>query len=253
MTSADKTPVAILCGGRGTRMGSGVESAPPKPLARVAGREMVAHVVDTYARNGFSEFVLAIGHRGDEIARWADAQEWPAGIEVTCLDTGPDSSSGVRVAKLRSHFGRRRFCLGYSDGLANVDLACLLDFHDTHGAVATMTVVRPELQFGLAVLGGVDDSAVVAFDEKPPFDGWVNAGFFVFESEVDDYLSADAALEREPLSALAAAGELRAFRHEGFWRCLDTQKDLEALESLSGEGVPPWLEPAPPVTPDLAG
>ena len=234
-------------------MGSSAEATPPKPLARVGGREMVAHVIDTYVRHGFSDLLLATGYRGDEIAQWAEEQEWPSGVRVTCLDTGSEASSGDRVARLCEHFGDERYCLGYSDGLANVDLAALLEFHDSHGSVASMTVVRPELQFGLAVLGGADGSSVVAFDEKPPFDGWVNGGFFVFEPRVIEYLSVSAPLEREPLSALAAAGELRAFRHEGFWRCLDTQKDLEALESLSGEGVPPWLEPLSPAAPDLAG
>lgn len=253
MVNPERTPVAILCGGRGTRMGSGGENAPPKPLARVGGREMVAHVIDTYVRNGFQDFVLATGYRGDEIAHWADAQEWPSGVRVACLDTGPETSSGGRVAKLCDHYGQERFCLGYSDGLANVNLVGLLEFHESHGATASMTVVRPELQFGLAVLGGPGESSVIAFDEKPPLDGWVNGGFFVFEPGLIDYLSADAALEREPLSALAAGGELRAFKHEGFWRCLDTQKDLEAFESLSGQGVPPWLEPLSPAAPDLAG
>jgi glucose-1-phosphate cytidylyltransferase len=212
--------VLILCGGRGTRL----NGERPKPLVEVRGRPLLWHVVSIYAAQGFRDFLLLTGYRGDEIARWSD---WPREASVECVDTGVDTPTGGRVHRVRERLDAP-FCLTYADGLADVDLAALRARHAEAGALATMTVVRPELPFGVALLAG--DDRVAGFREKPRAEQWVNGGFFVFEPAVLEYLDDDAVLEREPLERLAADGRLAAYRHSGYWRCLDTFKDAVALE-----------------------
>jgi glucose-1-phosphate cytidylyltransferase len=212
--------VLILCGGRGTRL----NGERPKPLIEVAGRPIVWHVVSIYAAQGFRDFVLLTGYRGEEIARWSD---WPGGASVECVDTGLDTPTGGRVHRVRDRLDAP-FCLTYADGLADIDLGALRARHEGTGALATMTVVRPQLPFGLAMLG--DDDRVIGFREKPQADQWVNGGFFVLDPGALAYLSDDCVLEREPLERLAADGRLAAYRHTGYWRCLDTYKDAVALE-----------------------
>jgi len=218
--------VLILCGGRGTRL----NGSRPKPLQEISGRPIVWHVMSIYARQGFDEFLLLTGHRGDEIAEWARGVEW----DVECVDTGEDTPTGGRVHAVRDRL-EERFCLTYADGVADLDLGGLVDHHERTGALATMTVVRPELPFGVAMLDG---DRVTGFREKPVAPQWVNGGFFVFEPAALDYLHDDSVLEREPLEALAADGALAAHRHTGFWRCLDTAKDAIALEEA---GPSRWL------------
>jgi glucose-1-phosphate cytidylyltransferase len=186
------------------------------------------------AAQGIRRFVLATGHRGDRIAAFAAGADWGEAV-VECVDTGVDTPSGGRIHQLAPS---ERFLLAYADGVADLDVAALAAHHAAHGAPATMTVVRPRLPFGVAVLDGGD--RVTGFREKPPADAWVNAGFFVFEPGVLRLLSADSVLEREPLERLAAAGELRAYRHEGFWACMDTYKDALLLNDLWASGAAPW-------------
>jgi glucose-1-phosphate cytidylyltransferase len=219
--------VLILCGGRGTRL----NGERPKPLIEIGGRPIVWHVMSIYAAQGFREFLLLTGYKGDEVARWSD---WPDGVSVECVDTGLDTPTGGRVHAVRERLAARCF-LTYADGVADIDLHALLDRHRTTGALATMTVVRPELPFGVAMLDG---ERVSGFREKPISEQWVNGGFFVLEPEALDYLGPDSVLEREPLERLAADGALAAHRHTGFWRCLDTAKDAIALEEA---GPSRWL------------
>ena len=219
--------VVILCGGRGTRL----NGERPKPLLEIAGRPIVWHVVSIYAAQGFREFLLLTGYRGEEVAAWSD---WPEGASVQCVDTGVDTPTGGRVHRVRDRLGER-FCLTYADGVADIDLRALLARHEETGALATMTVVRPELPFGIAML---DADRVTGFREKPVAEQWVNGGFLVLEAGALDYLSDDSILEREPLERLAADGALAAYRHTGFWRCLDTAKDAQALEDA---GPSRWL------------
>ena len=218
--------VLILCGGRGTRL----NGERPKPLMEIAGRPIVWHVMSIYARQGFDEFVLLTGYRSEEIAEWAAGVEW----RVECLDTGLDTPTGGRVHAVRERL-TEPFCLTYADGLADIDLRALVEHHRESRALATMTVVRPELPFGIAV---VDGERVTGFREKPVSDHWVNGGFFVVEPEALAYLDASSVLEREPLERLAADRALAAYRHTGFWRCLDTAKDAIALEDA---GPARWL------------
>jgi glucose-1-phosphate cytidylyltransferase len=196
----------------------------------IAGRPIVWHVMSIYARQGFEEFVLLTGHRGEEIAAWAESVAW----RVECVDTGVDTPTGGRVHAVRERLGGT-FCLTYADGVADIDLGALIACHEGAQGLATMTVVQPELPFGVAV---VDGDRVTGFREKPVSEQWVNGGFFVLERGALDYLGPDSVLEREPLERLAADGALAAYRHAGFWRCLDTAKDAAALEE-AGPGR--WL------------
>ena len=219
--------VLILCGGRGTRL----NGERPKPLLEIGGRPIVEHVISIYARQGFRDFVLLTGYQGDQIAAWAAGDE-----RIECVETGVDTPTGGRVHAVRDRLDSR-FCLTYADGVADIDLRGLLDHHRAARSLATLTVVRPELPFGVAVLDG---ARVTGFHEKPVSDHWVNGGFFVLEPGALDYLGPDSVLEREPLERLAADGALAAYRHTGFWRCLDTAKDAIALEEVAGAGAP-WL------------
>jgi glucose-1-phosphate cytidylyltransferase len=230
--------VAILCGGRGTRL-QHRDRDIPKPLVEIGPKPIVWHVIRLYAAHGFTRFLLATGHRGELIEQFAAGEQWPAGVTVECVQTGEDTPTGGRLRRLGSRLaGVERFCATYADGLADIDLGALVAEHDRHGALATMTVVRPELQFGVARLG--EDGAVVGFDEKPRSEQWVNGGFFCFRAGALRHIGEDEVLEREPLRRLAALGELRAHRHDGFWECMDTYKDALRLNDLWGGGVAPW-------------
>jgi glucose-1-phosphate cytidylyltransferase len=231
-----RPPVAILCGGRGTRL---QEHAPelPKPLVEIGGRPILWHVIGIYLAQGFADFLLLTGYRGEQISDFVAAERWPEGVRVRCLDTGVDTPTGGRVHQAMAQLPDG-FCLTYADGVADVDLDALLAFHRGHGSAATMTVVRPRLQFGIAQLDG--DGIVRGFVEKPRSEHWVNGGFFCLEPAALRCIGADSVLEREPLESLAAAGELRAYRHRGFWDCLDTYKDAVALNDLWAEGRAPW-------------
>ncbi len=222
--------VLILCGGRGTRL----NGERPKPLMEIGGRPIVRHVVSIYAAQGFDRFLLLTGHRGEEVAAFDD---WPPGVTVECVDTGEETPTGGRVRRVRDRLAEP-FCLTYADGLADLDLRALTAQHASSGALATITVVRPELPFGVAMLDG--DDRVAGFREKPRAEQWVNGGFMVLDPGALAYLHADSVLEREPLERLAADGALAAYRHTGFWRCLDTHKDAVALEALWSSGNAPW-------------
>jgi glucose-1-phosphate cytidylyltransferase len=237
-----RPPVAILCGGRGTRLQEHTRELP-KPLVEIGGLPILWHVIQLYAAQGFERFLLATGYRGDSIERFVASCDWPSGVRVRCFDTGLDTPTGGRVCLLEPHLDGERFCLTYADGLADIDLSALLAFHDAHSALATMTVVRPELQFGVTELD--QDGRVLGFREKPRSEHWINGGFFCMEASALNYLELDSVLERGPLERLADDGQLHAYRHEGFWECMDTYKDAIALNDLWAAGTPPWR---PPVT-----
>ena len=229
-------PVAILCGGRGTRLQEHTQDIP-KPLVEIGGRPILWHVIQIYAAQGLTDFLLLTGYKGELIERFAAETDWPAGVHVETLDTGEATPTGGRVHRARERL-TERFCLTYADGVADVDLRALLAFHDEHGAPATMTVVRPPLPFGVVELNG--SAEVTGFHEKPRSDHWINGGFFVLEPAVLDVLEDDSVLEREPMERLAATGALRAYRHTGFWECMDTYKDAVALNDLWATGEAPW-------------
>ncbi len=209
----------------------------PKALVEIGGRPILWHVIQIYAAQGFERFLLATGYMGEAVAEFAAAERWPEGARVECVDTGLDTPTGGRVAALADRLGEERFCVTYADGVGDVDLDAQLAFHDGGEALATVTVVRPDLQWGVAELSGDE---VTGFVEKPRSEHWINGGFFCFEPGVFDYLDPDSVLEREPLSRLAADEQLRAHRHEGFWDCMDTYKDAVVLNDLWTAGRAPW-------------
>jgi glucose-1-phosphate cytidylyltransferase len=250
-------PVIILAGGLGTRLREETV-VRPKPMVEVGGRPILWHIMKTYDHFGFRRFILPVGYLGDVIKAYflsyADRHADftvntrsgdllrhdipPESWDVTVIDTGVDTMTGGRVRRLDNYLPGR-FMLTYGDGVADVAIDRLLAFHEAHGRIATVTAVRPPARFGALVLDG---DHVAEFSEKRQADaGWINGGFFVFERRVLDYLDGDASvLEREPLERLARDGQLAAYRHEGFWEPMDTQRDLNDLNRRWSEGTALW-------------
>lgn len=243
------TPVAILCGGRGLRLGA---HDAPKPLVPIGGRPVLGHVIDIYAGQGARTFVLLGGHRVEEIRAWVAGERWPDGVQVTVLDTGEDTPTGGRVLAAANELTGGpggRFHLTYADGVADLDLAAVVARHEAAGATLTVTVVRPELNFGVA---DVDAAGMITgFREKPVAEFSVNGGFMVASPALLDELGPLSVLEREPFEALAGAGRLAAAPHHGFWACMDTPKDLAVLEDQWSKGAP-WRRELPETSMEIA-
>jgi len=252
----------ILCGGKGTRLRSAAEPMP-KALVEIGPRPILWHILKIYEAQGFGDFVLCLGFKGSDIKEYFLLREGkfredfrldlgasgedrvqslgaspPDRFRITFADTGEDTPTGGRILRAAKYAGEDTFMVTYGDGLADIDLEALLAFHRKQGTVGTVTVVTPPSQFGEVVIG--EGEKVAAFREKPRMDKWVNGGFFVFERAFLDDLKEDDVLERRPLERLAEAGELSAFRHTGFWQCMDTFKDAAQLEDLWQGGKAPW-------------
>jgi glucose-1-phosphate cytidylyltransferase len=250
-------PVVILAGGLGTRLRE--ETAfRPKPMVEVGGRPLLWHIMKMYDHFGFRRFVLPVGYLGDMIKayflsyadRHADFtvetrsgtllrhDNPPESWTVTVVDTGLDTMTGGRIRRLDRYLSER-FMVTYGDGVADVPIDRVLAFHEAHGRLATVTAVRPPSRFGALDIQG---DRVVEFAEKPQAEGgWINGGFMVFEHEVLGYLTDDSTvLEREPLERLARDGQLMAYRHDGFWEPMDTERDRNNLMRLWDEGNAPW-------------
>ena len=236
-TRNDETAGVILCGGRGTRLRERTESVP-KALVEIGGRPILWHVIRIYAAQGFERFLLATGYLGEAVEEFAAAERWPEGVAVECVDTGLDTPTGGRIAALGERLGGETFCVTYADGVADVDLGALLDFHRGHGALATMTVVQP----APAVGGGRARRATgsPASSRSRAASTGSTAASSASSPARSPTSDEDSVLEREPLAALAADGQLRAFRHEGFWDCMDTYKDAVVLNDLWAGGEAPW-------------
>jgi glucose-1-phosphate cytidylyltransferase len=250
--------VAILAGGVGSRLSEETESKP-KPMVEIGGRPILWHIMKHYYRYGFDDFVIALGYKGDLIKRWTldlaaiqgdiTVRVGPGQVEMlegarddwvmTLVDTGLDTQTGGRVKRLAPHLGDGTFMLTWGDGVSDIDLARLAEFHRSHGKLATITAVRPPARFGHIQLDG---EVVSEFSEKPQArEGWINGAFFVLEPQVIDYIDHDLThWEREPLERLAAEGQLMAYRHESFWQCMDTLRDRVLLESMWATGEAPW-------------
>jgi len=222
--------VVILCGGRGTRL--------QEHTVEIGGHPIVWHVMQIYAVHGIRRFVLCTGYKGEHIEQFVKEADWPADVDVQCVDTGLDTPTGGRIHRVRDRLGEGTFCATYADGVADIDLGELVAYHRRHGDLATMTVVRPELQFGVTELDG--NGRVRGFHEKPRSEHWINGGFFCFEPGVFEYLTDSSVLEREPLEGLADDGQLHAYRHTGFWECMDTYKDAVQLNDLWEREEAPW-------------
>jgi glucose-1-phosphate cytidylyltransferase len=235
--SAAELVAVVLCGGLGTRAWPLTEELP-KPLLPVGDRPVLEHLVEIYLRAGVQRMVLATGYRGDLVEKWAAGLSLPAGASVTCVDTGEDSATGERVLRCAAEVGDT-FFVTYGDGLGNVDLEALLGAHRSSGLLATVTTVPLPSQYGTLDLD--DSGRVLGFHEKPVLsDHWINAGFFVLSRAVfDDWPGPD--LERDVLPALAGSGQLGSYKHRGFWKSMDTQKDVADMNRLAVEGGRPWL------------
>lgn len=261
MAKEPSPKVVILCGGRGTRFREETEFRP-KPMIEIGDRPILWHIMKGYAAQGFNDFVLCLGYRGDVIKRYfLDYEETthdltvhldgktsvirhagaaPEGWRVTLVNTGEEAMTGARLLRARRHIDTPVWMMTYGDGLADVDIAGLLAFHRKHGKAATVTGVRPASRFGELIMKG---DGVRRFSEKPQVhEGFVNGGFFALTQKVFDYLSDDDAcsFEREPLERLAADNELAAFRHGGFWQCMDTFRDWTILNDIWRKGSAPW-------------
>jgi glucose-1-phosphate cytidylyltransferase len=230
--------VVILCGGRGLRLQEHTHSIP-KPLVEIGGRPIVWHVIQIYAAQGFARFLLSTGYKGELVERYVRDEVWPEGVDVQCVDTGVETPTGGRIARLGDLVGGGTFAATYSDGVADVDLQAAAAAHAGSGALATLTAVQARLQFGVCELG--TDSRVAGFIEKPRSEHWINGGFFFFEPAALDYIPEDSTLERVPFERLAADRQLHAYRHSGFWACMDTYKDALELNDLFAAGDAPWL------------
>jgi glucose-1-phosphate cytidylyltransferase len=251
----------ILAGGRGTRLAEETD-IKPKPMVHVGGRPILWHIMRRYAHFGFKEFIVALGYRGEVIKEYfldlhrmsndvsihlgagrVDVHDGPClDWMVHLVDTGLESQTGGRLRRLKRWVDDGTFMMTYGDGLADVDIARLVAFHRGHGRLATITAVRPPARFGGLVFAG---DLVTEFTEKPQIgEGWINGGFFVLEPAVLDYVESDETpFERAPLERLARERQLVAYRHEGFWQCMDTLRDVRTLNALWDEGRAPWHAP----------
>jgi glucose-1-phosphate cytidylyltransferase len=225
----------ILCGGKGTRLRELTESLP-KPLVEVGDRPILWHIMQNYAAQGFPRFALALGHLGYQISGYFAAHS--DGWTVQYADTGGDANTGSRIKQMEHLISSEIFFATYGDGLADIDFAELLAFHRTHGRIATVTAVRPRNNFGVLQIDSTDH--VERFDEKPLLESWINGGFFVFDRRIFGYLDDRSALEEEPMRALASDRQLIAYKHTGFWQCMDTYKDHAELNRLWNTGEIPW-------------
>ena len=241
MTPGDLTAL-ILCGGRGTRALPHTNEVP-KPLLDVAGQPILRHLMEIFAAQGCRSFVLAGGYLVESLRDFASTV--PGDWRVEVADTGDGTGTGARVAACWPLLGERAF-VTYGDGLADIDLHELVAFHLRHGRAATVTTVPLPSPYGTVEVN--DAGAVSAFQEKPLLrEHWINGGFLVFDRAAESFWTGED-LERDVLPALAAAGELYAYRHDGFWRSMDTYKDALELSALAAEGRPPWMRSVAPAS-----
>ncbi len=250
--------VGILAGGKGTRLAEETE-VRPKPMVEIGGMPIIWHIMKHYAHYGMNEFAIALGYKGDYIKKYmvdyvslssnltvdfkegtvtsseTERPDW----KVDLVDTGNETMTGGRIKRLQSFMENETFMLTWGDGVSNIDLNKLLAFHRSHGKLATLTAVRPPARFGHLQ---IDGEQITEFAEKPQAaEGWINGAFFVLEPQVFDYIEGDSTpFEWAPLRNLASDGQLMAYKHDGFWQCMDTLREKYILETLWQSGEPPW-------------
>ena len=253
--------VLILAGGMGTRLAEET-SVIPKPMVEIGGHPILWHIMKIYSQYGYNDFVILLGYKGYIIKEYfanyflhssdvtfnlrenkmtiheQHCEPW----NVTLIDTGLNTQTGGRVLRAKKYVGNEPFMLTYGDGVSDIDINKLVEFHKAHGKIGTMTSVQPEGRFGALVFDKMN--CVNSFIEKPKGDGsWINAGFFVFEPEFFDYIKGGdtTILERAPFEDLAKDGELYTYKHEGFWKCMDTLRDKMQLQDLYDNDNAPWI------------
>jgi len=251
--------VILLAGGYGTRLSEETD-IKPKPMVEIGGKPILWHIMKLYSHYGFNDFIVCLGYKGYVIKEYfanyflhtADvtfdmttnsmtvhekhAEPW----KVTLVDTGANTMTGGRIKRVQRYVGNETFMVTYGDGLSDQNLKSLLSFHKSHGKLGTMTTVQPSGRFGAVDVN--EGTGIKAFIEKPKGDGaWVNAGFFVFEPAIFDLIADDSTIfERQPLETLASQGQLQAFKHEGFWKPMDTLRERHEFEDLWASGKAPW-------------
>jgi glucose-1-phosphate cytidylyltransferase len=250
--------VGILAGGVGSRLAEETEIRP-KPMVEIGGRPILWHIMKYYASFDFNRFVVALGYKGEYIKKWmvdychlyndVTVHQGQGRVEVhdgprddwttQLIDTGQGTNTGGRILRLKPYMGNETFMLTWGDGVSDVDLDKLLDFHRSHGKLATLTAVRPTARFGRLELDG---NQIAEFSEKPQTgEGWINGAFFVLEPGIFDYIAGDdTQWEKEPLEELAKDGQLMAYLHEGFWQCMDTLREKQLLQAMWDGGDAPW-------------
>lgn len=261
MKKQSKPKVVILCGGRGSRLREETEIRP-KPLIEIGQRPILWHIMKTYAHYGFNDFVLCLGYKGDLIKEYflnyeamnndftvklgqpdsirLHGNHLENGWTVTLVDTGRKTQTGARIKRAQKYVDTENFMVTYGDGVGNIDISKLYEYHLKHKKIGTVTGVHPASRFGELILTG---NHVVEFNEKPQTRaGFINGGFFVFNKKFFDYLRSDedCHLELEPIEGLAAKKQLSAYLHDGFWQCMDTQRELDILNDLWAAGNAPW-------------
>lgn len=253
--------VVLLAGGFGTRI-SEESHLKPKPMIEIGGKPILWHIMKEYSHYGFNDFIICAGYKQHVIKEWFanyylhnsditfdftaenkmvvhnnEAEPW----KVTIVDTGLNTMTGGRIKRVQKYIGNETFMLTYGDGVSDVDIAKLVEYHREGGKMVTMTAVTVGQQFGVLEIG--EDGVINKFREKSKADGGViNAGYMVLEPEIFDYIDGDAEVfEKKPLETVAAEGQLKAYMHKGFWKCMDTQRDKQKLEALIEEGQAPWM------------
>ena len=220
--------VVLLAGGFGTRLSEYTKTIP-KPMIEVGGQPMLVHIMKQYAKYGFKDFYIALGYKGETIKKFFNKKffDW----NINLIETGKNTMTGGRLKRLKKYVGKTTFMMTYGDGISNVNLGKLIKFHKKNNKLVTLTAVRPPGRFGAIKLKG---NSVSYFKEKSKLDeGWINGGFFVMEPEFLKFIKNDNTyLEREPLEAVTQKKQLAAFRHEGFWQCMDTKRDKDNLNKI---------------------
>ena len=234
--------IIILAGGLGTRISEETENKP-KPMVFIHGKPLLWHLMNIFAKQGYIDFIIAVGYKGEVIHKWVESlklnileSKW----NISVLETGQDTQTGGRIAICMKYFPNERVIATYGDGLANISIASLLNFHKVNNKIATVTAVRPPARFGVL---DIENGAVKHFGEKNQTDaGWINGGFFVLEPEVINYVNSDLEpFETGALPKLVSENQLCAYKHYGFWKPMDTLREKQDLEALANESNPPWL------------
>jgi glucose-1-phosphate cytidylyltransferase len=229
--------VIILAGGLGTRI-SEETTDKPKPMVTIDGKPILWHIMNVYAKQGFKDFIVATGYKGEIISEWVASlkTDW----NISAIDTGLETQTGGRIKKCMELHSNERVLATYGDGVGNINIKKLLSFHERHGKLATLSAVRPPARFGYL---DMNNGQVVHFGEKNQSDaGWINGGYFVLEPQVTGYIRSDSdPFEVGALPSLAKSNELMAFEHVGFWQPMDTLREKQDLEKLAQDGNPPWL------------
>ena len=230
--------VVILAGGFGTRLSEYTDSIP-KPMVPIGGKPIIEHIMGIYANHGHKEFYIALGYKGDVIKKYFKnlKKDW----KINLIDTGSDTFTGGRLKRLQKYLLNEPFMLTYGDGLSNINITELIKFHQTHKKMVTISAVRPPARFGSLSLKGND---VVKFKEKTQLgESWINGGFFVINPNFLEFIEGDnTVLESKPLEKVTDLKEIRAFKHEGFWQCMDHKLDKDLLDSMVKENKAPWIK-----------